>query len=384
MKVTVKPALLTWARERADLALATLATRLKVNPERVEAWEETGELTFKQLEALAQKTYTPLGYLFLPEPPEETLPIPDFRTVNDDGVRRPSPNLLDTIYAMQRRQAWLRETLIEDGAEPMPFVGSANIRQQPEAVAGRIREALKLVAGWAEQASTWTAALKVLREAIEAAGVMVVVNGVVGNNTSRKLDVEEFRGFVLIDNYAPLVFINGADAKAAQMFTMAHELAHVWIGQPGVFTLDPLQPANNAVERFCNRVAAEFLIPAADMREAWPDAEAQEEPFQVLAKRYKVSPLVAARRALDMQLIDRDAFFEFYNAYQEDERRKKRPSSGGDFYATQGVRIGRRFGDAVVRAVKEGRLMYGEAYELTGLRESTFNQFAEKLGYSMQ
>lgn len=384
MKVTVKPALLTWARERADLAPAALATRLNVDPQRVAAWEETGELTFKQLEALAHKTYTPLGYLFLPAPPDETLPIPDFRTVNDDGVRRPSPNLLDTIYAMQRRQAWLRETLIEDGAEPLPFVEGANISQQPEALAGRMREALKLSAGWASEQRTWTDALKVLREAIEAAGVMVVVNGVVGNNTSRKLDVDEFRGYVLTDDYAPLIFINGADAKAAQMFTMAHELTHVWVGQAGVFTLDPLQPANSAVERFCNLVAAEFLIPAADMREAWPEAEAQEEPFQFLARRYKVSPLVAARHALDMQLIDREAFFDFYNAYQEDERRKRRPSSGGDFYATQGVRIGRRFGDAVVRAVKEGRLMYGEAYELTGLRESTFNQFAEKLGYQMQ
>jgi Zn-dependent peptidase ImmA (M78 family) len=212
---------------------------------------------------------------------------------------------------------------------------------------------------------------------------MVVINGVVGNNTHRKLSDDEFRGFVLSDTYAPLIFVNGVDAKAAQMFTLAHELAHLWLGQAGVFNLEALQPANNAVERFCDKVAAEFLIPTHEFKAAWSEAERAEEPYQFLARQFKVSPLVAARRALDLGLIGKGKFLTFYRAYREDERRKKSKSDGGNFYATQGVRIGKRFGDAVVRAVKEGRMLYGDAYALTGLRGRSFDKYAESLGYQM-
>ena len=384
MKINVKPELLTWARERASLAEDTLAQRLAVTTDQLAEWESTGQLTFKQLESLAKATYTPFGYLFLSEPPAEQLPIPDFRTVNDSGVARPSPNLLDTIYAMQRRQDWMRQTLESNGAQQLGFVGSTSRNESPYAVAALIRATLNLDAGWADQLRTWADALRTLRDAVESSGVLVVVNGVVGNNTYRKLDVQELRGFVLIDQYAPLIFVNGSDAKAAQMFTLAHELAHVWTGQAGVFSLESLQPTNHANEAFCNNVAAEFLIPATDMAESWTEATTVDEPYQFLARRYKVSPLVAARRALDLNLITRPEFLAFYEAYAEDERRRKPKGGGGDFFATQGVRIGKRFGEAVVRAVKEGRLMYGEAYHLTGLRGTTFDKYAEKIGYNMQ
>ena len=384
MKITVQPALLKWVRERASLTPATLAERLHVKLEQVLAWEKTGELTFKQAENLAEATYTPIGYLFLSEPPEERLPIQDFRAARGSDRHSPSPNLLDTIYAMQRRQDWMHEYLVAEGAQPLGFIGSATLQDDPAQVAGRVRATLALQPGWAGRQSTWTEALRTLREAIESAGIMVVVNGVVGNNTHRKLNDEEFRGFVLSDPYAPLIFVNGVDAKAAQMFTLAHELGHLWLGQAGVFNLEALQPANNAIERFCDRVAAEFLIPTQEFRAAWPEAEQAGEPYQFLARRFKVSPLVAARRALDLELIGRDEFFAFYHAYQQDERRRKPKSEGGDFYATQGVRIGRRFGDAVVRAVREGRILYGDAYALTGLRGRSFDKYAESLGYPMQ
>jgi Zn-dependent peptidase ImmA (M78 family)/transcriptional regulator with XRE-family HTH domain len=385
MDVTFQPQLLRWARERAGFSNEALAEKLRVAPAQVQRWEQTGTLKLTQAEKLATVTHTPFGFLFLAEPPDDRLPIPDFRTVGDVPVRRPSPDLLETIQAMQRRQAWMRDFLIEEGEEPLPFVGSATMQDQPRAVAAAMRKTLGVQNGWAGVVPSWSDALLLLREKIEAARILIVVNGVVGNNTHRKLAPDEFRGFCLSDVYAPLIFVNGVDAKSAQMFTFAHELAHVWLGADGVSDLDPLQPqpAQRApLEQFSNHVAAEFLVPEQELKEHWGEAQRQEEPFQFLARSFKVSPVVAARCALDVGLIPREAFFDFYRRYSEDERRTHTArTGGGNFWNTQNVRVGKRFGAAVVRAAKEGRLLYDEAYQLTGLHGKTFDQFAQNLGY---
>jgi Zn-dependent peptidase ImmA (M78 family)/transcriptional regulator with XRE-family HTH domain len=376
-RVDVKPELLRWARERARMPIEDLLRRFP----KLREWEaHEAKPTFRQLEAYADATNSPFGYLFLPEPPEEPLPIPDFRTLGDKPLRRPSPNLLDTIFDMQRRQDWLREERIEEGQAPLPFVGSATADAAPARIAVAMRRTLGLAGGWADLHGTWSDGLRGLKDRAELAGVVVVINGVVGNNTRRKLDPEEFRGFVLPDEYAPFVFVNGADGKAAQMFTLAHELAHLWIGQAGVFDLRGMEPTPDPRERFCNAVAAEFLIPEDELRRTWREIGSAAQPFGALARRFKVSELVAARRALDTRLIDRDDFFRFYNAYQEDERRQAaRQATGGNFYATQNSRVGRVFAEAVVRAVREGRLLYRDAFQLTGLRGATFDRYVETL-----
>jgi len=228
--ISIKPELISWARERAGFEIDEL---LKPFPKLVE-WENgDSSPTLKQLEKLAKRLWAPLGYFFLSAPPEEKLPIPDFRSVHDTPIQHPSPNLLETVFSMQRRQAWYRDFIIEEGAEPLPFVGSATLRNKPSEIAKSMRSTLGITAGWAKSAPTWADALDSLRFNMEQAGIIAVWNGVVGNNPWRILDVEEFRGFVLPDSYAPLVFVNNADAKAAQMFTLAHELAHVWIGSAG-------------------------------------------------------------------------------------------------------------------------------------------------------
>jgi len=233
---------------------------------------------------------------------------------------------------------------------------------------------------WAARHSTWENALRHLRNVIEESRILVVANGIVGNNTHRKLNVGEFRGFVLADEYAPLIFVNASDSKAAQMFTLAHEIAHIWFGSSAAFDLRQLQPADDPTEQACNKVAAEFLVPAEQMREAWQTARSEDDPFRIIARRFKVSALVAARRALDLALIGRDEFFEFYREYMNDERRStQKTTDGGDFYASQNLRVGRRFADAVMRAVKESRLSYYDAYKLTGLYGKTFDQYIQKL-----
>jgi Zn-dependent peptidase ImmA (M78 family) len=304
------------------------------------------------------------------------LPIPYFRTFANQKPQSTSPNLIDTIQLMQRRQEWMREFLIEEGQEPLPLAWSAQPDALPTSVAEHIRQILRLDEGWAAQQRTWEGALRVLRQAMEDAGILVMVNGIVGNNTHRKLDPGEFRGFVLVDKYAPLVFVNGADAKAAQMFTLAHELAHVVFGSSAAFDLRDMQPADDPVEQKCNLVAAEFLVPENQLRQVWPSVKNDPEPFQTIARQFKISGLVAARRALDLHLIRREEFFSFYHQYLNDQRRKtSRSAGGGDFYATQNLRVGKRFASAVSRAVKEGKLLYSEAYRLTGLYGKAFDSY---------
>ena len=223
----------------------------------------------------------------------------------------------------------MREFLIEQGQEKHEYINSARVDEKSTVTAQKIRATLGFDAEWASRCPNWTKALDILRKAMEDVGILVVVNGIVGNNTHRKLDPEEFRGFVLADEYAPLVFVNGADGKAAQMFTLAHELAHLFFGSSAAFDLRELQPAEDSVEKACNQVAAEFLVPEKSLQEIWPSVMNEPEPFQTIAKKFKVSVLVAARRALDLDLINKQMFLEFYREYLRDERRTTESRSGG-------------------------------------------------------
>jgi len=379
-KVVVKEGVLRWALDRSGRTPDALVSKFP----KIEQWI-TGETqpTLRQLELLAKTTLTPFGFFFLDKPPVERLPIPHFRTLGEEYRDRPSPDLLETVQIMQLRQAWMRDYLIEQGHEELPFVRSVQINEQPKLVAQRMRQTLGFDEGWASQHRTWTNALSALRKSIEeAAGILVVVNGIVGNNTHRTLDPSEFRGFVLVDGYAPLVFVNGSDGAAAQMFTLAHELAHVFFGSSAAFDLREMLPANDPMEQACNRVAAEFLVPGNKLRQTWHSVKNNPEPFQTIARNFKVSAIVAARRALDLGLIRKASFLEFYKAYQNDERRRNlHKPKGGNFYTNQNLRVGRRFTSAVIRATREGKMLYSEAYHLTNLYGKTFDRYARSLGF---
>lgn len=376
-RVAVSESVLLWALERSGRA-----ADLKQRFSKLSEWlTGASQPTMRQLEDLAKATATPFGYFFLAEPPEERLPIPYFRTLVDESPQRPSPDLLDTVQTAELRQAWMREHLIELGQEPLSFVRSASLAEEPCRVAQEIRNTLGIAENWAAEQSTWMAALRELQKTMEEAGILVMASGIVGNNTHRKLDPAEFRGFVMVDEFAPLVFINGKDYKVAQMFTLAHELAHVWFGSSAAFDLRELRPADDETELACNRVAAEFLVPEAELRGFWPNINRAPEPFQEIARRFKVSRLVAARRALDLGLIARSAFFEYYRAVMEEERRNtEHEDRGGNFYNSQNQRISKRFAEAVILATREGRLLYHDAYQLTGLHGKTFENYAESLG----
>lgn len=273
----------------------------------------------------------------------------------------------------------MHDWLVEEEQPRLNFVGSVDLGTPVVDVARAMRQIVGLEGGWANEVPTWVDAMRQLRNQIEQAGVMVVINGVVGNNTHRRLSTQEFRGFALIDDYAPLIFVNGTDARAAQMFTLVHELAHIWIGKSGVSNFEHMEPMPHETELFCNRVAAEFLVPEVELRAIWDTIPEDAVIYQALARHFKVSSIVAARRALDLQLIDHDTFFDFYRAWQEQITQTHQRGGGGDFWNNQNVRIGRLFGSAVVRATKEGRLLYQDAYSLTNLRGRTFDEFVRHL-----
>lgn len=376
----VKPELLRWARERVGRSVEEFKGNLK----KLAEWERgEAQPTFKQLEDFARATHVPFGYFFLPEPPEERIPIPDLRTVRNRELGHPSPDLLDTIHAMQRRQAWLREEQIECEAEPLDFVASARVADDPQGVGLEMRRVAGLDDGWAAAVGTWREAVGELRRIIEDLGVLAVINGVVGNNTHRKLDVEEFRGFALSDEYAPLVFVNGADAKSAQMFTLVHELAHLWLGESALTDSGLTSRPSQEIESWCDRAAAEFLVPQQAMRTMWREVRHGGSPFEIIARRFKVSPIVAGRRAMDLRLVSREAFFTFYEEYIARERKQRSDSGGGDFYHNQNTRVGERFALQVIRAAKEGRVSFKEAYDLTGLRGGAFQEYANRLGVNL-
>ena len=381
-RIAVSPDMLRWARNRARLDVFALTARFP----KLEAWEaEEVQPTFKQLEAYARATHAPIGYFFLPEPPVEQVPIPDFRTMADRAITRPSPNLLDTVYACQERQAWYRDFALIEGQRPLPFIGALNANVGPVEAAEQVRQALGFDVDARRNCRTWTEALRLFIVQAESIGVMVMVSGVVLNNNYRHLDPKEFRGFALADDRAPLVFINGADSKAAQMFSLAHELAHLWLGQSALSDVSADEISDNAIETWCNQVAAELLVPMdVFLRELVAD-EPVHDTLSRLARRFKVSTLVVLRRLADAGRLDRNAFFGAYRDELEHLRKLDAGGSGGgDFYRTTASRVSKRFARALVESTLEGRTLYRDAFRMLGIaKTSTFNEFGRSLNFPL-
>ncbi|HWD07624.1 MAG TPA: ImmA/IrrE family metallo-endopeptidase [Actinomycetota bacterium] len=378
VRATVSPRLLVWARERSRQGIDELATRFP----KLTEWESGKRTpTLKQLEDFAQATHTPIGFLFLPEPPEEQVPIPDYRTMGDAGVSRPSPDLLDTIFHCQQRQEWYRDFAQVTREDPVAFVGSLTTSVPIAEAAEQIRTTLRF--NPSERGHTWSDALRTLVDHAEELGVLVMVSGVVGANTHRKLDPEEFRGFSLVDQLAPLVFVNGADTKAAQIFTLTHELVHLFLGETALDDSDLVATPTNPVERWCNQVATEVLVPLATLRDALPpDAPAADE-LESLARRFKVSTLVVLRRVHDAGRLSWD---EYRTAYRDELARvleilAERSGTGGNFFNTQPARVSKRFARAVIVSTLEGQTLHRDAFQMLGLKKlSTFEELASRLG----
>jgi Zn-dependent peptidase ImmA (M78 family) len=375
-RVSVKPAIYQWAYERNRLSIDEAAERFPHLPEWIDGLATP---TLKQLEAFAHAMHAPIGFFFAEDPPDEPLPIDDFRTIAGKSIARPSPDLLDTIYACQLRQAWYREFAEEEGQRPLPFVGSASIDADPVSVATEIRRRLGFDVANRTKLSTFLEALRRFIDQADDAGILVMTSGIVGSATNRSLDPHEFRGFALSDPLAPLVFVNGADSKAAQMFTLAHELAHIWLGATGISDADIAHPPAQRAERWCDLVAAELLVPLVALRADYDRKAEVTGEAERLARRYKVSRLVMLRRMHDAGGLSRERMWAAYEA--ELERLAALPKGkGGNFYLSTAARVGKRFARAMLVSTWEGRSPYTEAFRLLSLRNA---EQLQKLGTSV-
>lgn len=325
--------------------------------------------TYNQLAEISKAFNIPFGYLFLKELPKKKLPIPHFRT--DNNIEEFSDELYDTVMMVSKLQIWAKEILEEWGHSKLLFTNKYNLNHSPKEVAIEMKKILGLERGWASMLPTWTDVFKFLVEKFEDIGIFVVINGVVGNNTHRCLSVEEFRGFVLYDDVAPFVFINNNDFISAKIFTLMHEFAHILIGKSASFDLRNLTPANNSIEKFCDQCTAEFLVPENEI------AKITRIDYEQLAKQFKVSQIVIARRLLDVGKIRKSEFINFYNSYLENITKSKE-SKGGCFYNTAKYRYSKRFLKIIRDAITNKTILYRDAYQLLSLKTKTMERILNK------
>lgn len=384
MKAFVQPSMISWARSRSDFSVEDVAKKLHVKAEKVVAWE-CGEdaPTLCQARNLAKAMHIPLGWLYLKTPPEEKVMLPDLRTVRNSGPVGLSPDFRDQLNEVLYKQQQYVELIIEDGAEPLPFVGKFSANDDPMAIVEDIRNALGVNHEMRRDAANWEDFLREFILRAEGLGILVMRSGIVGNNPHRPLSVQEFRGFAISDVYAPLIFINGKDAKAAQIFTLAHELAHLWIGESGISN----QAMNDSgirpkqVEVFCNQIAAELLVPAAELAGRWQKTKETAENIHALSCYFRASGLVVMYRALDAGYLARSEFDELYRI--EMARHAARVKSGDGApppRITIPARNSHLLTETILSAAYEGKLLFRDACRILGTTMTTLDKLASTAG----
>jgi Zn-dependent peptidase ImmA (M78 family) len=379
----INPAMLVWALKRSGMDSSALADKLGAAIDRVKAWE-SGERrpTFLQAKRIADVTHIPFGYLYMSEPPDEQLPIADFRTLEDEPLKPLSVDFRELLNDVLRKQAWYREYRGQLGSAPVTCIGRFRASDTAQTIADDMKCTLGITHRDRASARNWEDYLRLLIDRIEEAGILVMRSGVVGNNSHRPLSVEEFRGFVLADPLAPIIFLNGKDAKAAQVFTLIHELAHIWIGASGISNegLGFRHDRSNDIERLCNAVSAEFLVPAKQLRGVWSAVEDFTTQVKDIARTFKVSAVVVGRRAVELGLAGWDVFARFYQAERSEwELAATRKSSGGNAYATSATRNSKRLTKAVLEMALEGRMLLRDAGNLLGVAPANLPKLASNV-----
>jgi Zn-dependent peptidase ImmA (M78 family) len=362
--LAVSTQILEWAAERLGTSLDGLAAAL-ASPKRVAQFKE-GQLTLTQASSLASQLHIPFGYLFLKTPPADTRPeLPDLRqTPNPEPL---SNAFYEALQDIKNKVAWYSARLREGDAEKLTFVGKfINARVSAKAVANDIAKTISYEPNERLQCRDPESLYNLLANKFEAARVLVFRSSIARSNTKKPLPVSEFRGFAVVHSLAPAIFINGRDVPAAWIFTLIHEAAHIWLGQSGVSDNSASNATQmNGIEAFCNKVAAEFLTPQEQFLTLWSATSAAK--IAVLSKHFKVSRLVIARRALDLDLIDWGDYQEVYFASIPQQK----DDGGGNPYATIPIRSSRRFTQAVMSSAMSGETMLREAGRLLNVKPGT-------------
>ncbi len=343
--------------------------------------------TFNQIESISKATRIPLGYFFLQAPPIENFPILQYRTIESLSAHNPSRDLIDTIHDMENIQEWMRNHMIDSGNDKLHYVGSLKGVDDKQHIVSQILSILSIRADWYTsdrygKIRTTADAFKLFRSRLEKSGAIIMASGIVGSNTHRSLSIEEFRAFTLVDDYAPLIFINSNDSHGAKLFSLLHETAHILLGINNFYN-DRYGNAEkvNDMEVLCNAVAAEILVPTESFRFEW-DKRTDSEwllKIQQLANLFHCGTIVVARKALDNHLIDKNQYQAVVDEAirQFNDLRKK--ATGGDYYVTAASRIDNRFIIALDNSIREGRTLFTDAYKLTNTNRKTFAALVEEV-----
>jgi Zn-dependent peptidase ImmA (M78 family) len=353
-----------------------MAGKMAVPEQRLVAWENGQAMpTFRQAKVFAHKAHVPLGYFYLNEPPGVELPLPDLRTVGSRNLDAPSAELIEIIQVMQQRQSWYREYLLAQGEGRNEHVGRYDASAAVEAVVDDMRAVLDVPA--VPRKGNWEDYIRLLIKRIEAAGVLVMRQRYVHHHT-RPLSVTEFRGFALYDPIAPLIFVNQADVPKAQLFTLIHELAHIWVGASGVSDAKPDNTRSEEV--FCNAVAAEFLVPQDALRSQWRADLPWQRQLVELEAVFRVSTWVLARRALTLGLMTQDQYQSHVDQLQAEYQNQPAQSDGPTYYRTKKAQISDRFSRALVAEALSGRMLLRDASELLDIKPNKLVAYASELG----
>lgn len=368
-KMSINLDVFNWAWERAGSIDSAEIRPIKNKIEKTPPSEKI-LVTRKQAQKVAEKFNIPLAYFYLEVPPEEVgLPVPDFRRPQDAmDLSFYAKSLINDISLLQE---WYRNTLIEQGADTLSLVGSINLDSNIIEQAKSIREYFNF--SEVGKLSDSSGVLKSYIDLIENKGINVLVSGFYKNYNRKPIEVKEFRGFAMADEYAPILFVNSNDTKEAQIFTLIHELVHILLNESGIS--DNSINTQNSVEIFCNRLAAEVLVPAEKIAiDFKKNHTVDEEVFLELAKKYGVSALVIARRALELKFIDLSTYRKAESTAFEIakiNKNKQKLSSGGP---PPKIMVPRRYGKNITSTiqslVKSNQMSATHAMRLIGASQN--------------
>lgn len=380
VNVNIQPAIISWALSQTSEE--KLGTKLVDN---IKHWlDGTKSPTFNQIEDFSKKSHIPLGYFFLQTPPIEQISLLEYRTLDSIQLTNPSRNLIDTIHDMEAVQEWMVNYRKEWNYDTISIVGSLKGITDISVIADTIRKDLGLNIEWYKDCGNPSEAFNKVRGLLEECGIVVMMNGIVGKNTHRALDVNEFRAFAMVNEWAPLIFINGADSAGGRLFSLFHELVHLWIGENDLYN-DTKYSANGIkpIEVTCNAVAGALMVPKTVFLEKWNNNTNDDihEKIKELARMFRCSSSVIARRALDNKKIDQNVYnMVIADAIEAYIQTKQEKSSGGDYYRVARSKLDGVFVRALCESVNSGRTSFIEAYRLTNTTSKTFSEVASGLG----
>lgn len=318
----------------------------------------TGEKqpTFSQLSDIAKRINIPTGLLLLKKNIDIKNQRPEFRKLDPTGQKNISENLRDTIIDMQSKQDFLRTEI----DYTLDFIGSYSIHHDPIIVADAIRKKLDISKFFQAELKETGKVISYLRQKANYIGIFVFANGIVRKNPHRSLDIEEFRGFVLSDDKAPIIFINQKDSKSGQIFTIVHEIVHLFIGHDEIFTIvDTKDFSFDKVEAFVNKVTAEILVPTDSLK----SFDTIDTEF--LAKKFCVSEFVIARRLLTTDKISKSIYEKIVaNLSKKPQKFSKK---GGNYNNDIKFKTDKNFLGYIAQAVNHHRITYTQAFHIIGV-----------------